>query len=474
MSTQLLARLAHHARERPGAVAAREVGPGGGAAVTFGELASRVAGAAGLLRGRGTVVVVTGNRVEFFVAVLAAWAAGCVVMPVHPSVAEKELAGAVQRTGAGLVLLDARHAAGAASGRAERIELREFLGRGGERVPRAEPGAGLLLQSSGTTGLPKIVRRDGAAVDAVARNVAEAAGLTPDDTVLAAAPICHAYGIENGFMAPVWAGACVHLCDGLDLPVAMAELERGCTVFPGVPFMFEVLAKTAGCRGTLRLAYSAGGMLPAAVAREFEEKFGRRVGQLYGASELGSVTFNDPARPAADPMSVGRPMRGVRVRVVDVNDAALERELPAGTEGMVAVYAPSMMSGYVDGEAPIVNGHFVTGDLGRVDAEGALTITGRLKQLIDVGGLKVNPAEVEAVLMEHAGVRECAVVAVAVTPTVSRLKAVVAGEVEVEGLRRYARERLAGYKVPRVWEVRERLPRTASGKVLRGELEGTA
>jgi acyl-CoA synthetase (AMP-forming)/AMP-acid ligase II len=472
VSTELLARLAHHARERPGAVAAREVGPGGGAVVTYGQLAARVGGAAGRLRGRGTVVVVTGNRVEFFIAVLAGWAAGCVVMTMHPSVAEKELAGAVERTGAEMVLLDDRHAPGAACGGAERVELREFLARTGELELRVGSGGGLLLQSSGTTGLPKIVRRSSAAVDAVARNVAEAAGLTPQDRVLAAAPICHAYGIENGFMAPVWAGACVHLCDGLDLPVAMVELERGCTVFPGVPFMFEVLAKTAGCRGTLRLAYSAGGMLPAPVAREFEEKFGRRVGQLYGASEIGSVTFNDPAHPAPDALSVGRPMRGVRVRVVDPNDAGLERELPAGTEGMVAIHAPSMMSGYVDGEAPIVNGFFVTGDLGRVDAAGALTITGRLKQLIDVGGLKVNPAEVEAVLMEHGGVRECAVVAVAVTPTVSRLKAVVVGEAGVEELRRYARERLAGYKVPRVWEVRERLPRTASGKVLRAELEG--
>jgi long-chain acyl-CoA synthetase len=213
------------------------------------------------------------------------------------------------------------------------------------------------------------------------------------------------------------------------------------------------------------------------VAEEFEAKFSVQVGQLYGASELGSVTFNHPARAAADPLSVGRPMRGVRVRVLDPDDAACTGEVAAGEEGLVAISAPSMMSGYVDGKAPIVDGYFLTGDLGRVSGEGDLTITGRLKQLIDVGGMKVNPAEVEGVIASHPAVRECAVVGVAVTPTVSRLKAVVVpsnGSVDVEELRRFARERLAGYKVPRVVEVRESLPRGASGKVLRSHLEGGA
>jgi acyl-CoA synthetase (AMP-forming)/AMP-acid ligase II len=477
---ELFARLAHHAREHPKHAAAREVGPGRSAEVAYGALVGRVGGAARALKEAtppgGVVVLVTGNRCEYFAACLGVWAAGRVVLPVHPS-AEREVPSAVARTGASLVLVDARHTrleqSELAGARIE--ELSAFLERAGEAELHKDAGvgAGLMLQSSGTTGLPKIVRRSAEAVDAVARNVANAAGLLPEDRVLAAAPICHAYGIENGFLGPLWAGATVHLTDGLDLPVALAELEHGCTVFPGVPFMFEVLARSGGRGGSLRLAYSAGGMLPPAVAQAFETSFGKRVGQLYGASELGSVTFNHPDRPSPDPLSVGRPMEGVRVRIVDPGDQ--ERDVDAGAEGLVLIHAPSMMSGYVDGEAPIVDGYFITGDLGRLDEAGNLTITGRLKQLIDVGGLKVNPAEVERVLMEHPGVAECVVVAVPVTPTVSRLKAVVVGAgeaVDVEELRRHARERLAGYKVPRLWEVRESLPRTASGKVLRSALEG--
>jgi acyl-CoA synthetase (AMP-forming)/AMP-acid ligase II len=494
---ELFVRLAAHAAETPGAVAAREVGVGAdaGASLTYGELVARVGGVAQLLSHRlspgDVVVLMTGNRVEYFAACLGVWAAGRTVLPMHPS-AGRELTATAGRARAALVIVDSRYTREstavlkeAGGRRYDVLELREVLRSAAEaeRLPEPRSGAGLMLQSSGTTGLPKIVRRPGNAIDAVARNVAESAGLTRGDRVFAAVPICHAYGIENGFLAPLWAGAAVHLCDGLDVPVAMREFagevgHGGSTVFPGVPFMFEVLAKAAdergSCEGTLRLAYSAGGMLPRAVAEGFERRVGRRVGQLYGASELGSVTFNHPDHPAADAISVGRPMPGVSVRVLDPDDPEERRTLPHGGEGIVAIRAPSMMSGYVDGDAPIVDGHFLTGDLGRVDGTGALTIIGRLKQLIDVGGMKVNPAEVEGVLSAHPSVRECAVVGVAVTPTVSRLKAVVVpvnGELDVEGLRRFARERLAGYKVPRLVEVRAGLPRTPSGKVLRAELE---
>jgi len=491
---ELFARLSQHAVRAPSAIAAREVGVGCSAAVTYGALWERVGAVSDALRGRvepgQVVILVTGNRVEYFVACLAVWAAGCVVMPMHPSVAETELAGAARRTGARLVVRDSRHVSGEIEGceGVPVIELCDLVWNAGDagvqrgRVLAESGRAGLLLQSSGTTGLPKIARRSADAVDAVARNVADAAGLRGKDRVFGAVPICHAYGIENGFLAPLWAGSTVHLCDGLDVPVAMAQFAGDCSVFPGVPFMFEVLSKTEGLRGrcSLRLAYSAGGMLPPAVAHAFEERFGRRVGQLYGASELGSVTFNHPDQPAADPLSVGQPMQGVDIRVLDPGREDPGHPLASGLEGLVAIKAPSMMSGYVgDGadeheSVSLVNGYFLTGDLGRVSPAGDLVITGRLKNLIDIGGMKVNPAEVEVVLKEHPSIAECVVVPMPVTPTVSRLRAFVVpsnGGVDTEELRRFARGRLPGYKVPRLIEVRETLPRSASGKILRSQLE---
>src|SRR5205085_7314228 len=135
----------------------------------------------------------------------------------------------------------------------------------------------------------------------------------------------------------------------------------------------------------------AGGPLPGAVHEAFGRRFRVRLSQLYGATEIGSVTYADPTREGFDPSSVGRPMRGVSVRILDAAEPRVDRPLPAGAEGHVAVRAASMLSAYVgDDASPTADGYFLTGDLGRLDAHGNLTVTGRTKLLIDVGGRKVN------------------------------------------------------------------------------------
>ena len=137
-----------------------------------------------------------------------------------------------------------------------------------------------------------------------------------------------------------------------------------------------------------------------------------------------------------------------------------------------------MMSGYFPGDAQdnIVDGHFLTGDLGRLDELGRLMITGRIKLLIDIGGLKVNPVEVEEVLAQHPDVAACVVLPVRVSETVSRLKAIVTprrtdgARPDPESLRRFARGRLTPHKVPRLFEVRSFLPRSLTGKILRNQV----
>jgi acyl-CoA synthetase (AMP-forming)/AMP-acid ligase II len=192
-------------------------------------------------------------------------------------------------------------------------------------------------------------------------------------------------------------------------------------------------------------------------------------------------------------------MNGVRIRIVDSAVQGIDQELPSGVEGEVAVSAPSMLEGYVrtpsdpspvrhadgaiaggtDDNVPLLettdvrrNGYLLTGDLGRLDRKGRLTITGRTKLIVDVGGLKVNLLEVEAVLNEHPAVKACAVNAVPVSETVSRLKAfVVPACAELrpgrEELRAFLRLRLSAHKVPRTFEIRDSLPRSATGKLLR-------
>lgn len=331
------------------------------------------------------------------------------------------------------------------------------------KVAASEAGPALLLQSSGTTGLPKIARRDSRSLDAVSRNMVEAIGIAPSDHVLACVPLCHSYGLEHGLLAPLFAGATVHLAQGFDLPTIRRELvQSGITVFPAVPSIYEMLgnlAEESDHFRTLRIAYSAGGPLPPRVFEEMCDVLNIRVGQLYGATEIGSVTFAHPDDPHFDPASVGRAMHGVETRIDDT--------------GQLHVRATSMMSRYIGDPSPLTpDGFFPTGDLAQIDAHGNIAITGRLKLLIDVGGLKVNPLEVEQTIAQHPAVGSCVVVPMRLSETVFRLKAIVTPADEAhppssEALRRFARERLTAYKVPRLIEIRATLPRSATGKILR-------
>ncbi len=232
--------------------------------------------------------------------------------------------------------------------------------------------------------------------------------------------------------------------------------------------MIGRLAHNDAAFANLRCAYSAGSVLPVPVGEMMHRRFGIKIGQVYGATEVGSVTFNDPGGRDYDPSSAGAPMNGVQIRAVALN---------GGEEGHIQVSAPSMFSGYLHGDGTeIQDGFFATGDVGRVSSDGRLTITGRLKLLIDVGGFKVNPTEVELLLSEHPAVAECLVVPVPLTETVNRLKALIIPRhgdqpPAADDLARFARQRLTAYKVPRLFEIRQTLPRTPTGKVLRHLIE---
>jgi long-chain acyl-CoA synthetase len=492
-SLAILARLAEHARRRPDAPAIREMTPPHPAlTITWSELHRQALTLAAHLRAidaPGRVLLLSSpNRAEFIVAFLAILMADAAVMPLHPRLAPPELLRVAKLTGAAAVIGTDEALGVLAALEIHPFRIETLLDHAGPAAPSAPPLAGgqtrsaLLLQSSGTTGMPRTAFRSGRSLDAVATNVAFAAALSPADEVLACIPLCHSYGVENALLAPILAGSCIRLLDGFDPVLVPQCLEGGVSVFPGVPFMFEALARTEvpgnnrrRAAGTLRLAYSAGGAMPRAVAAQFQQQAGIAVGQLYGATEIGSVTFNHPASAGFDTSCVGVGLPGVRIVVLDPAEPDPRHPLPAGAEGHIAVAAPSMLDRYLDGDAPIVGGFFLTGDLGRIDDRARLWITGRLKLQIDVGGLKVNPAEVERALLEHPAVADCAVVAMPLSDTIARVRAVVVANAEKtvssEDLRRFLGERLAPYKVPRLIEFRQALPRSPMGKLLRKELE---
>ncbi len=490
MSSLLIERIAAAAEPRGDRVA--YVGDGlasaGEHVLTWGRLLRAAAALAERIRASlaagEAVGVCLPNEPRYAVAFFGALLADCDVFPVPADIAAAELEAAMSDGGArGLI---------APADVAERLQRRPDLCLAPDEVPtdgtadaadRVVPACrgdgGLLLQSSGSTGRPKIVRRGGAALDAVGENCRRALGMTADDRLLAAVPVSHSYGIDHAMLAAPLAGAAVELHGGFDAEAVARRLTDGdVTLMPGVPFMFEAVASDAVAPSAdtgLRHAYSAGGPLPSSVCEAFRRRYGVAVGQIYGSTEFASVTFNDPTVEPFDPTSVGRPMEGVEIRVLETDAPRVDRPVAPGVEGQVAVAAPSMCDGYV-GQAtpPTEDGFFLSGDLGRLGTDGRLWITGRLKHLLDVGGRKVNPAEIEGVLREHPDVGDAVVVAVAATATVNRLKAVVTpGDATPDPatLRRFAGERLSRHKVPRRVEVWADLPRSAMGKVLRDAVE---
>jgi acyl-coenzyme A synthetase/AMP-(fatty) acid ligase len=424
-SLALFERIRQHARRAPDQAAYIEVA--GGRSITYAQLVRQVESH----RDDERFILRSANRSEFAIAYLARLLGGQTVFPLSIELTETEVAN---------------------------------LSRQAE--PARDAG-GMLLASSGTTGVPKIVRRDAPSLDAVAHNMVEAIGFRSNDRVLAAVPLTHSYGVEHGLLAPLWAGCTVHLVDGMDWPIVSRAVGE-VTIFPAVPSMIEMLASMNDetfAMPRLRLIYSAGGPLPRGLHDRFAERFVLRVGQVYGMTEIGSVTFNDPNREPFDPASVGRAMCDVSIRIID-------------DSGEVVARAPSMLSEYINEPMDLVDGHFRTGDLGRIDEHGRLNITGRARLLIDTGGLKINPLEVEGVIAQHPDVAECIVVPVRQSETVERICAVVVAREDhdrpsIESIRSFAKERLAAYKVPRQVIFRDSLPKTATGKVLRHLVEVT-
>jgi acyl-CoA synthetase (AMP-forming)/AMP-acid ligase II len=476
--SSLLARLARHARERPNAEA---YSAGVAGSITWRGLAGGIAAVAALVRQRlspGDIVLLScPNQLEYPVAFFGILAAGCMPFPISPAAADAELLRAAADSSAAGVIGDDRALRVAGASLRLALPITALPSGGDAAIDRSSAGD-LLLQSSGTTGEPKILRRSGVSLNAVAQAMVESIGFLPEDRVLMTVPLTHSYGLEHGLLAPAWAGSCVHLSSLMPISAVLSELSgAGITIFPGVPSTFEMLAATTegdAAALKLRAAYSAGGPLPRSVFDAFNARYGIRVTQLYGASEIGSVTFNSPRDPF-DAASVGRPMRDVSIRVLDVQAD------PAGKdsnrrEGHIAVRAGSMFSGYLNSPAELIDGYFPTGDIGYLDDQGRLFITGRIKLLIDVGGLKVNPLEVESILIQHPAVEACVVVPVWQSQTVFRLKAIVTPRVPsmpvpINELRDLARRHLAAYKIPRIFEVRESLPRSPTGKILRHLVE---
>jgi long-chain acyl-CoA synthetase len=322
----------------------------------------------------------------------------------------------------------------------------------------------LLKFSSGSTAQPKGIALTAANVLAEVENVTATLGLGPGDRVLSGVPLFHSYGFDLGVLPTLYSGTTLVLEDTFVPRRTLRRLAEPVAAFLGVPAQYRAFL-AAGTEqppdlSSVRWLLSCTAPLAPETVTEFSGRFGAPICQHYGSSETGAVTNHVPAEVLARPASVGKPLSGVEVEVDE--------------DGEVVVRSGAVARRYVlgapTGESPLRDGVFRTGDLGRLDSDGFLTIEGRRDAMINVGGLKVSPAEVAAALERHAAVREAAVLGFPDGRGEEVVYAVVesAGPVGEEELVVWCRESLAEHKVPRRIEIREALPRTATGKVRLG------
>jgi long-chain acyl-CoA synthetase len=342
------------------------------------------------------------------------------------------------------------------------------------------PGSGepLLCQyTSGSTGAPKRVVRTHANLEFELKRLAQALAVGESDRFLGAVPFTHVNGLVRTMMTAMTGGAVLYPVRDFRRREILELIRRErITVFAGVPTMFALLADTPR-RGeadlsSLRLTLSSSAPLLPEDNRRFFEKYGIAVRQLYGSTETGTISVNLHPDAGARLDSVGTPLEGVRIEILDPEGCPL----PDGEEGEVAIASPAATRGYEGNDeadaASFSGGFYLSGDLGRRDRAGYLTLTGRRKFLINRGGYKVNPYEVEEALRSHPGVKNVVVLG-APGPhgdEIVRCVVVARNACTAEELIEHCRSRIADFKIPSRFEFRDTLPSTETGKLLRRAL----
>ncbi len=466
-------------------------------ALTYDQLLDGARRVTALLQARGVrpgdrVGLVLPNVPPFPVLFYGVLGAGAVVVPMNPLLKAREVQYYLEDSGASLVFAWHAMAEEATKGAASvgidcvPVDPDGFLDLLAEHEPvqdvveREDDDTVVLLYTSGTTGQPKGAELTHANLGTNALLSAETlVELGPDDVVMGCLPLFHCFGLTCGLNAAVLAGACLTLVPRFDARKALEVIGRDrVTVFEGVPTMYAGMLHVEDAESydvsSLRTCVSGGSAMPVEVMKSFEKAFGCIVLEGYGLSETSPVaSFNRPDLERK-PGSIGVPVRGVEMKLVDDDGKDVEQ----GEVGEIAIRGENVMKGYWGREdataQAIPDGWFRSGDMARQDEDGYYFIVDRKKDLIIRGGYNVYPREVEEALYEHEAVAEVAVVGVPHDDLGEEVGAAVAlkpGQHATEDdLRAFAKDRLAAYKYPRhIWLVDE-LPKGPTGKILRREV----
>jgi acyl-CoA synthetase (AMP-forming)/AMP-acid ligase II len=465
-----------------------------GPRLTYSQLREQVHSCADVMArsgvGRGDrVALVFPNGVESIVLFLAAATAGSAA-PFNPAYKESEFRFYLEDTAAKALVVPRGGAEAARKAMPPGVVLIEASvderGRVTLETPARTdparsaqaPGAddeALVLHTSGTTSRPKLVSLRQRNLAYSAANIAHTYSLTPADVAMCVMPLFHIHGLMASTMATFYSGGTVVVPPGFEaMTFWPAVSEHHATWYSAVPTMHQMLLlRNRGERPIgsehLRFIRSSSSALSAETMRQIESRFGAPVIEAYGMTEASHQMASNPLPPGERlPGSVGR-ATGIDIGVMDDHGALLH----AGTNGEVVIRGPSVIDAYANNPEAnaksFTDGWFRTGDQGVLDVGGYLSLVGRLKEMINRGGEKIAPREIDDVLLQHPAVAEAVAFGVPHSGWGEQVAAAVVlkSEVSEKELIAFARERLADHKVPRKLYVVDKIPRTATGKIQR-------
>jgi long-chain acyl-CoA synthetase len=445
------------------------------------------------------------NRPEFIEAYQGVMRAGATLVPTNVMYTAEELEHILGDSRAKIAFVRSDLVSKVASVRARLPELRAVVAVGGpgeggsidfealkrdasDQRPKidVDPKAVAFIQyTSGTTGKPKGAMVTHANVLAVVSNTLDLPGgieSRETDVLLLVLPLFHAYALNLALNRAILGVTPIVLLQRFDAERVFSLIqEHRVTVFYGAPPMYFAFVNTPGLDrydvSSLRAAFSGAAPLPVVILERFKERTGVEICEGYGLSETAPTLCSNAAGPVNKPGTVGPAIPGVELRILDDEG----RDVPRGEVGEICARGPNVFLGYWKREAETAEafrgGWFHTGDLGRMDEDGYVTIVDRKKDMIIVSGYNVYPIEVENVLLRHPKVLDAAVIGVPDEYQGESVKAIIVprpGErIEAKEIGDYCREHLAAFKVPRHVELRTELPKSATGKVLKRELRSS-
>ncbi|MGO9975169.1 MAG: class I adenylate-forming enzyme family protein [Solirubrobacteraceae bacterium] len=434
--------------------------------------------------GRGDVVaVVLPNSVELITIMFASWRLGATLTPVNPALTRPEAQYQLTDSAARLVVADDASLSKVEGGVARVCAVDELLRQDAATdapPPKTDPDElALVVYTGGTTGRPKGVMLDHANLVAMAAMVVEWFEMTAADRCLLVLPLFHVNGIMVSVISPLVAGGSTVIAPRFDPNTFWGLVERvRPTFFSAVPTIYAMLtrlpAEVQPNTTSLRCVICGAAPMPAAAIHAFEDRYCVPILEGYGQSEGTVATTVNPLNGLHKPGTVGLPLPGQEVRIVGKDD----EPLPCGQVGEVTVRGANVMRGYLGKPAETAEtlrgGWLHTGDVGRVDEDGYLTLVDRLKDMIIRGGENIYPKEIEDVLYAHPSVLDAAVVGRADPLYGEEPVAFVVLRpglaTEPQELIEHCTKALARFKVPRAIFIEANLPVTPIGKIAKQEL----